>query len=435
MTTPDTEIVEAEFADDAGPFGTPSPAANGDAVAPTPSRELALRPVWRDAPAVSDVVDGWVAHANQIWTLAEKIQDTAFVPKDLRGNAPAIACCILTGRELAIGPMMSLRYVQIVRGYPTLAAEYKRARVLAAGHGFRIVERTTSRCILMMRRRGVAEWTEFKFSLDDARAAGLVKSDSAWVTRPRRMLFARASSEGCDALFADVTLGLPTTELVEAGTDADPFAGYAEVADAGSVPAEPKRKAQRATPARPGRAAGEPDLTEPPAGGGGGGEPAPEPAVPKPDPDTTLIGPEHPLHKRLFALFREVGISGQQRQQRDLRLRVAGALSERGTINSLDDLTVTDALKVAAALDGAIAFGKTQSEDENEQRQAAFRAVGEVVTEQEKTAAAAQAEPAPSKAKAKGEQQGGQRRARPRNEPPPMADDDPGPAEPPLDGE
>ena len=417
----ETEIVDAELTE--GPFSD-SPPANG--AERTISRDVAVRPVWRPAPSVPDIVDGWVAHANKIWTLAEQIQDTDFVPgkilpdgtkTGLRGNPAAIAACILTGRELAIGPMMSLRYVQIVRGTPTLAAEYKRARVLAAGHGFRIIERTTSRCKLAGRRRGTAEWTEFVFTLDDARKANLLKADSAWLSRPRRMLFARATSEMCDAIFADVTLGLPTTELVEAGSDVDPFAAYAE------PPAEggPQATARRKTPASGGPAAAKPGpAPETSAPARDAAELEPE-AGPAEDPDA-LITPEHRLHKRLFAQFRDIGLDGDQ--HRDARLRAAGAIAERA-LNSLDDLTVAEAEQVVTALDGAIAFGKTQSDKPAEQRQASFRTLGEVVREQEASRAKAE-HVEPNEPKAGKRESRERRQRRQRNDPGKMsADGDP----------
>jgi hypothetical protein len=175
-----------------------------------------------------DVVDGWLGIASDVIKLANVIAETEFVPKEYRDSPPAVAAAILVGRELGIGPMMSLRHVQIVRGVPTLSAEYKRARVLAAGHDFEIEELNTTRCRVRGRRTGTSKWLEVLFTIDDAKRAKIYKADGAWMTRPRRMLFARAGSELCDFLFADVTNGLPTSEIVADGTEGDEFAGYDE---------------------------------------------------------------------------------------------------------------------------------------------------------------------------------------------------------------
>jgi hypothetical protein len=213
------------------------------------SAELAIV---RDEPAEvtrRDIVDGWVAMASDVFKLAAHICDTDFVPKAYRGNAPATAAAILTGRELNMGPMMSLKHVQVVEGNPSLSAEYKRARVLAAGHEFSILEWNSTRCRVKGRRRGTNEPPlEVTYTMDDAKKAGLVRDRSGWVKRPRRMLFARAGTDLCDALFSDVVNGLPTAELLAEGTDGDEFAGYDE-ADGQQQPKPAARTARRKTAA------------------------------------------------------------------------------------------------------------------------------------------------------------------------------------------
>lgn len=213
------------------------------------SAELA---VVRDEPAEvaqRDVVDGWVAMASDVFKLAAHICDTDFVPKAYRGNAPATAAAILTGRELNMGPMMSLKHVQVVEGNPSLSAEYKRARVLAAGHEFSILEWNSTRCKVKGRRRGTNEPPlEVTYTMDDAKKAGLIRDRSGWVKRPRRMLFARAGTDLCDALFSDVVNGLPTAELLAESTGEDEFAGYNE-ADGQEPPKASPRTARRKTAA------------------------------------------------------------------------------------------------------------------------------------------------------------------------------------------
>ena len=168
-----------------------------------------------------DIVDGWISGYEQSFALAEQLCVTDFVPKDLRDKPGATLACILTGRELGIGPMASLRFVQMVEGSASLSAEYKRAAVLSAGHEFEIVEWTSTRCKVKGRRRGVRAWTEAAYSLDDARKANLMRPRGSWFTRPRRMLLARAGSDLCDAIFPDVTNGLPTYELMQEGQYVD----------------------------------------------------------------------------------------------------------------------------------------------------------------------------------------------------------------------
>ena len=238
--------------------------------------------------AERDIVDGWLAVASDVIKLANVIAPTDFVPDAYRDNPPAVAAAILTGRELGIGPLTSLRHVQVVKGTPTLSAEYKRARVLSAGHEFDVLELTTQRCRVSGRRRGSNKPPlEITFTMDDAKTAGLLAPSKsgkpgAWQTRPRRMLFARAGSELCDFLFADVVNGLPTAELVADGTDDDTFAGYDEapsqappVASNGDGEKPAARTAQRRTRANAAPA-------------------APTPAPAKPEPQAPADGPPLP---------------------------------------------------------------------------------------------------------------------------------------------
>ena len=91
--------------------------------------EIAVRENGYVPELARDVVDGWLPLASDIIKLANVIAETEFVPEEYRDSPPAVAAAILVGRELGIGPMMSLRHVQIVKGVPTLSAEIGRAHV------------------------------------------------------------------------------------------------------------------------------------------------------------------------------------------------------------------------------------------------------------------------------------------------------------------
>lgn len=190
------------------------------------------------AAAASDL-DSWLIVMKDVVLLSEHIAHTSFVPRAYRGDPPAVAAAILAGRELGLPPMTALRHVQVVEGSPGLSAEYKRARVLAAGHKLDIDEHTTEACQVTGHRQGHKSVT-VKFTIADARRAGLVKDRGAYMTRPRRMLFARACTEVVDALFSDLTNGLPTTELLEEEAEQD--AVY------GAEPREAAPERQRVTP-------------------------------------------------------------------------------------------------------------------------------------------------------------------------------------------
>lgn len=215
-----------------------------------------------------DVVDGWITVAADVSKLSDYIADTDFVPKGLRNKPAAIAACILTGRELGIGPMASLKSIHMVQGVPSLSAEYKRARALAAGHQIVIDESTSTRCVVRGRRAGSDAWVTITWAFDMATRAKLTGKD-VWKQYPQRMLQARATSELCDLLFPDASLGLPTTEELEDGGAVLAGEIVAQAADetAPPVPAAPQgNRRRRATPVTVKSAAPPPPAApEPPA--------------------------------------------------------------------------------------------------------------------------------------------------------------------------
>jgi hypothetical protein len=192
-----------------------------------------------------DVVDGWVEVVTKIAKLADMIADTDFVPKALRNKPAAIAACMLTGREIGVGPMLSMKVIHMVNGSPSLAAEYKRARALERSHEIVYEETTTTRCVVRGRRKGEDSWLTVTWHIDDAKRAKLLGKD-VWQQHPRRMLEARATGELCDLKFPDCSWGLPTTEVLEDGSDT------AGAISNGTVPAiEAPRTAQRRQRAAP----------------------------------------------------------------------------------------------------------------------------------------------------------------------------------------
>ena len=162
--------------------------------------------------------DSWTYVVAEVAKLAQHIAGTEFVPKGLRGNAPAVCAAILYGREVGLPPMTSLRDIYVTNGRPAMYAEAMRGLVLAAGHDIEVTESTGAVCTMRSRRKGRTEWTApVSWNLDMARAAGLLpaKPDSAWNHYPRQMLVARCTAELCRRDFPDVIHGMTTVEEVD----------------------------------------------------------------------------------------------------------------------------------------------------------------------------------------------------------------------------
>jgi hypothetical protein len=133
----------------------------------------------------------------QTWQLASKLARTEFVPRDLRGKPEAVLACMLTGRELGIGPMQALRDIYVVNGRPALSATLMVTRVRAHGHRFRTITSSEQQATVQVHRHGEAEpELPVTWQLEDAKRAKLLGKD-VWQQYPKAMLWARAASAAC----------------------------------------------------------------------------------------------------------------------------------------------------------------------------------------------------------------------------------------------
>lgn len=244
-----------------------------------------LSPFNRDSTAVattqgrgaSDTVlalADWAAELDAAGRIAQILSNTEFVPQGLRGNVEATAAAILTGSELGMSPMNALANIFVVRGRPAM---YARAMVaLAQSHGHE-VERTaaTEQAVTVRaRRRGSTNWTEFTWTIQRAQKAGYT-SNKLYSQDPTAMLTAKAQTEACRTMFADVLSGMAATSVEEINLDGDTSAPTPAAVE--SKPRTVKRKTPPRSKKQP--APETPDVSE---------TPEPEPAdAPDTDADDT----------------------------------------------------------------------------------------------------------------------------------------------------
>lgn len=177
---------------------------------------------------------------------AKEIAKTDFVPAALRNRPEAVLACFMTGHELGIKPMQSLRQIYNYDGKVGLAAELMRAMILDQGH--RIwpgegQEYTTSRVVFYGERADNNDRARVEWTIDMARSAGIANKPN-WKLSPRAMLGARASMELARVLFPDIVAGMAySKEELEDGLIVD-----AEILDADeetSTPGTVKRTATK----------------------------------------------------------------------------------------------------------------------------------------------------------------------------------------------
>lgn len=122
------------------------------------------------------------------------------------------------GRELGIPPTVALRGIVVVQGKPTCSAELMMALVHRAygQSAMRVFKTDNESCTVQYRQQGWDGVSEYTFSMDDAKRANLLKSQT-WTAYPAAMLRARAISATVRFAFPEVISGVYTPDEVGAG--------------------------------------------------------------------------------------------------------------------------------------------------------------------------------------------------------------------------
>lgn len=128
----------------------------------------------------------------------------SFIPKGIRDPAELVAV-ILTGQEMGMGAMTSMRTLYIVNGKVSLSSEGMLAFAIKAGVKPTWVKSTTEVARLRLEREGMEPF-EVEWTMDDAKRAGLA-GKGVWKSYPRAMLRNRCVSEGVKAYCPDALLG------------------------------------------------------------------------------------------------------------------------------------------------------------------------------------------------------------------------------------
>ena len=132
------------------------------------------------------------------------------------------AFLLMTGRELGLSPMQSLRGIYVVNGKPVLSADLMVAAVRRSGlcESWRVVESTPQRCEIETLRKGETVAARRVWTMDDAKRAGLA-GKGTWAAYPAAMLRHRCAADLARQEYPDVLLGLYDPDEMDA-TPAQP---------------------------------------------------------------------------------------------------------------------------------------------------------------------------------------------------------------------
>jgi len=178
-------------------------------------------------PASTEMVPSWQATMDsyrrglepRTLDAAYELAETLAKTKMCKIASPEDALArILTGRELGLTAMQSIRGVYMVDGRPGLDASLMQGLCLQSAlcEEFYCIEDTDTRVTYRVKRRGRPA-RNITWTIEDARRAQLLDrgedpSKNNWNKYPRQMLHARCKAEGSRAEFPERMFGLLSRE-------------------------------------------------------------------------------------------------------------------------------------------------------------------------------------------------------------------------------
>lgn len=181
----------------------------------------------------------------EVYKVADRLAQSTVIPTSLRGKPGDVAVVLMTGLELGLSPMQSLRSIHVIEGRPTLEAALIVARVLADERCeyFTLVESTATVARYEAKRVGSPKAVSMAYTIEQAARARLTGKQN-WQGYAEAMLRARCSAALARAVFPDVVLGIYAEEEFDPEPrDVTPPRAEAEPPKA--------RKAKKETPAEP----------------------------------------------------------------------------------------------------------------------------------------------------------------------------------------
>lgn len=154
---------------------------------------------------------------DEAWRIATELAKSSLIPDALRGKPNDVLVAVMTGAELGIQPMQSMREIYVVKGRPFIASLLRVAMIRQSPEclSWQLVETTPQRATFRTQRRGDVEPTTMTYTIQEAEAAGLVAQNSRYRTDPALQLRRRCAGRLIDEVYPDVIRGVGAREDAE----------------------------------------------------------------------------------------------------------------------------------------------------------------------------------------------------------------------------
>lgn len=186
---------------------------------------------------------------------ARLIANSSFAPKDFKGKPGDVLVAMQLGYEIGLQPVQALQNIAVINGKPSLYGDALLAVVMGHPDFENIDEipailsnpvKDTDGAVCKIKRKGHALY-ERKFTVGDAKRAGLWDKVGPWKQYPERMLQMRARAWACRDKFADALKGIWSREEAQDIPSEKTVAG--EIIDVGHLVEEAPKEASPTSPA------------------------------------------------------------------------------------------------------------------------------------------------------------------------------------------
>jgi hypothetical protein len=148
---------------------------------------------------------------------SKMLADSSMVPRAYQGKPQDIMVCVQWGYEIGLAPMQALQNIAVINGKPSVYGDAAMALVQASPvcegvEEYMEGEGTPNPVAVCIAHRKGRKPVTARFSVEDAKRAGLWGKQGPWQAYPKRMLAMRARGFALRDAFPDVLKGLITAE-------------------------------------------------------------------------------------------------------------------------------------------------------------------------------------------------------------------------------
>lgn len=157
------------------------------------------------------------ATLDEAMRFSDMLANSSMVPKAYQGKPQDILVCVQWGYEMGLAPMQALQNIAVINGKPSVYGDAAMALVQASPvcedvEEYFENEGTANPVAVCVAKRKGRKPVVAKFSVEDAKRAGLWGKGGPWQAYPKRMMQMRARGFALRDAFPDVLKGLITAE-------------------------------------------------------------------------------------------------------------------------------------------------------------------------------------------------------------------------------